>query len=73
MMRETDRFSARGDGGANYTVIEYREVLTETPLRGRRAEALGARDYRLSDGRHVNWIDNETFQILDTNEVIRKV
>lgn len=72
-MPVTDRFEAVGEDGQRYTVIETRETLTAKPLSGNHTSMFGAADYRLSDGRHVNWIDDETFKILDTNEVIRKV
>lgn len=73
MMRETDRFQAAGEDGRVFTVVERRIVSTATTLRGRTAERLGARDYVLSDGRDLNPIDHETFKIVLTDEIIRKV
>jgi len=73
MMHETDRFEVVGESGQHYFIVESRDMLTTNPLSGNPRRRYGPADYRLSDGRHVNWIDDKTFQILDTKEIIRKV
>lgn len=71
--KEVQRIQAQGDDGARYTVIEYVWVTELHPISGEPSSVKGAREWRLDDGRHVNMIDAETFEILDTDEIIRKL
>ena len=70
--REVDRFEAKSDNGTLYTVIEYRRVIRTTLMEGTR-ETLGTRSWALSDGRDLNWINDSTFKIVATDEIIRKL
>jgi hypothetical protein len=73
MRKEIKRYRCTGDSGRGYNVIERRNFTRFQPLRGPAQDVPGTQDWILSDGRHVNFIDDNTFQILDTDEFVRKI
>lgn len=72
-IRAIDRHDCEDDEGREYVVIEYRHFSIREPLNGPRQEVPGVREYRLSDGSDVNWIDDNTFQILANDRIIRRI
>ena len=70
--KEVDRFDAVSDEGDIYTVVVFQEFTEFRSLTGG-STVPGLQEFRLLDGSFVNQIDPETFQILDTEETIRKV
>lgn len=70
--REIDRFKAKDDDDAEFTVVVFQTFVTHQPLSGPASELKGAIDYELADGGSISQIDSETFQILRTNKIIRK-
>jgi hypothetical protein len=72
MSREVERFIAKTDKGKEYTIIHYQEYLTANDFDGE-DEIEGLEGYTTSEGLFVNRIDSKTFQIVETNEVVRKV
>lgn len=73
MRKEVNRYRCRGEDGSEYTVIERQTFTNFRPMSGPSQNVGGALDWILSDGRDVNFVDDDTFQILDTDEVIRKI
>jgi hypothetical protein len=73
MKKEIDRYQCIGDSGREYTVIERQNFTRVQPLSGPPQDVRGTLDWILSDGRDVNFIDDNTFQILDTDEFVRKI
>ncbi len=73
--REVDRFAVKTDDGERFILVEYHVTTTTQNLDGNTSIAQGKSPavLRLSDGRAVNFIDSETFQIVDTDQIIRKV
>ena len=73
--REVDRFAVKADDGERFILVEYQATTRTLKLDGSTPIAQGKSPtlLRLSDGREVNFIDSETFQIVDTNQIIRKV
>lgn len=71
--RLVEKFQARGLNGKIYTVHIYEAVIEFKPITGPSITSGGSKVAALSDGRHVNWIDDETFQILDNDEIIKRV
>ena len=67
------RFEATGSSGKFYTVHVYETVIGSTLIGKQHGTARGTREERLSDGRHLEWIDDDTFKIIDTGERIRRV
>lgn len=73
MWEEVERFAAIGDSGRTYTVVIYQRQVEFRPLSGPVQYLKGATDAKLLDGRDVSPKDSETFEIVDTGEIIRKV
>lgn len=73
MADEVDRFQAVADDGEEFTVIVYRQTIKGRDLDGTEWTKLGLPDLALVDGSAVNQIDTETFQIVETDKIIRKV
>jgi hypothetical protein len=75
MRREIDRFTCRGEDGEEFTVVIWQKFTKFRPLSGPPQEVAGIKDATLSDGRHVNFRHGnpETFQILDTDQIITRV
>lgn len=73
MRKEIRRLQARGTSGVTYTVVEYQNFTRFTPISGAPQDVPGSKALLLSDGRHVNFIDSETFKIVATGEVIKAV
>jgi hypothetical protein len=74
--REVSRFRARADNGRVYTVIEYQEMIKIDEIRPRGDPTPwhpGAKRLALIDGSPVNQLDPGTFQIVHTNQIIRKL
>ena len=73
MEQETDRFKAVSDDGEEFTVIVYRTVTEERHLTGG-STRLGLPRLALADGSTVTPGDDpETFKIVQTHKIIRKV
>lgn len=75
-LEERTSFTARGTdhGGTTYIVIEYQEVIYRTSDHGvKLPEYRGRLVLRLDDGRAVDFVDSETFKIVETDEIIRKI
>ena len=68
-----DRFDAASDDGDLFTVEVYQTVRTTRLLNGESRVTRGMKRLALSDGRDLNWIDAQTFKIVVTDEIIRKV
>jgi hypothetical protein len=74
--RTVGRFQVQYDDGEVYTVITFQEFMEMDVVRpaGEPAQWAGGRKrLALSDGSPVNQIDAETFQVLDTNRIARKI
>ena len=73
MEQETRRFRARSDDGREFIVIEYEQLHEHRDLSGQTSFTRGLKRLVLSDGSTVVQIDPETFKILQTDVVIRKI
>jgi hypothetical protein len=74
-MEEVERFEAASDDGTVYTVIVYQQPRVLRKLAGDEARSRNRRalDLRLLDGSRVMQIDSETFKIVKTDELIRRL
>jgi hypothetical protein len=70
---EIGRFLAKSESGEEYIIIEYQEYVSAATMGNPHAEVAGLRSYFTSTGLHVNYIDSETFKVVETDEVVRKV
>lgn len=67
------RFNVRSDNGTIYNVIEYQEMVSFAHHQDANAEKPGMKRLVTSDGSPVNFIDNETFMIASTGEIVRLI
>jgi hypothetical protein len=73
MRKEIGRYRCRGADGREYTVIEYQNFQRFEPMSGPAQDVPTTKECFLDDGRDVNWIYGDTFKIVITDEVIRRV
>ena len=75
MMRrvEINRFDAKSQSGKLYTIIEYKEQISATGFGNPNYIHKGINSWVTCEEQLVNQIDSETYQILGTNEIVRKV
>ncbi len=71
--REIDRFYAQGESGQMFEIVELEEVVTFRPLSGASKRLGGAKRYVLKSGGDVSYVQAETFKILDTGEIVRRI
>jgi hypothetical protein len=71
--REIARYLCEDDDLNEYTVIEYQWFGEFRSIADPPREAPGRLEYFLSDGRSVNWLSEDTFKIVQTDKLIRKV
>lgn len=72
-IRQTGQFQCKDETGRVYTVLEYTNFRVYDDTSGSHQEAAGMKDYRLGDGTEIKTINAETFQIFQTNAIIRKI
>ncbi len=71
--KETRSFQAQTDSGEVHTVIEYQEYISVLTWAGTITEAEGARTWNTSAGLVLKQVDTETYRIVSTNKMIRKI
>jgi hypothetical protein len=71
-MRVTGQFRARDDQGVEYRVVCWKREIDTSIYQGR-SSPLGPTEYRLADGRVLNRIDEETFDIVATGKRVRRI
>ncbi len=73
MDEEIDRFPAITDSGEEVTVAVFQNMIDSRTLDNPNAEPTpGLKTFILSDGRSLNLIDDGTFTIVQTGEIVRK-
>ncbi len=72
MQELTMRISAADDNGNKYEILVYTEII-EIRTRGGTHRRHGLSELFTDDGRRVNMLDDETFQIVDTGQRLRKI
>lgn len=73
MRKEIGRHACRGDSGSQYEVVLYQNYRRFQPLSGPAQDVPTIKEAFLSDGRAVNVTDDDTFQIVVSDEIIRKI
>lgn len=71
MEHEVHRFRCLSDDGTCLTVIEHRHVAI-VDVEGKTRSLPGARRLALSTGERVRYIDADTYEVVDTGEVLRR-
>lgn len=65
---EISRFKAESELGDVYTIIEY-----QTYLDAGTEEIKGLKELQTTDGQAVNMVDNNTFLIVVTGEILKRI
>jgi hypothetical protein len=73
MRKEINRYRCVGDSGRQYTVVEFQNFRRHRTLNNPPQDIPTTKECFLSDGRDVNWIDENTFQVVVTDEFVRKI
>ena len=74
MRKEIGRYLCVGGDSREYTVIEFQNFRRHPGgLNHPPQDYPTTKECFLSDGRDVNWTDDNTFEIVQTDEIIRKV
>jgi len=73
MMQEICRFEVRNEGGEVYTLRELQRLIKTRPLNGPSGTLKGTRRFELMNGQPVNQLNENTFQIVETDEVLIRV
>ena len=68
----TDRFTLRGNAGNVYDAIELTEQVPAATFGRPYATEPGLKEYKLTDGRRLNKMDETTFQIAATAEMLTR-
>lgn len=71
-LEETARFQCKDDQGNSFTVIERTKIVEFKPLSGAAQKAKGTVDYVTSTGLDVNQIDDDTYEIVQSDLIIRR-
>ena len=70
---EIRRFRAKSETGKEYIIIESQNFISARSFESPNGEVAGLKSLFTSMGLSVNYIDSETFQIVQTGEIIRKI
>ena len=54
-------------------MVEWVTITTVAPLSGRRPSRKRVSHWTLVDGSPVEYIDEHTFQVIETEEILRKI
>lgn len=73
MLKEVARYRCRGERGREFTVIERRHVISPRAISGHLEPALGTATLTTAAGQDVNELDDGSFQIVLTDEILRKI
>jgi hypothetical protein len=74
MEHQIDRFNARAEDGRLFSVVIYQEFVDGTAIGDEAKKWIpGMKRIALSDGSSVNFVDQNTFRIVQTGEIIRRV
>lgn len=73
MRREIARYECEDDGLNEYVVVEFQHFTEWRPVKGPEQEVPGKLEYLLSDGRDVDRVDDNTFRIVASGTVIRRI
>jgi hypothetical protein len=70
---EIDRFRAMDADGKEYVVVIYQTMVSAASHNNIGAEIPGLKRLTTLDGTVLNYVDSETFKIVATDEIIRKI
>lgn len=72
-MKEIDQFQVISESGKEYTVTVYQEDIDVSSHDNPNATIPGHKRALTLEGYHVNFIDDNTFRIVETNEIVHSI
>lgn len=73
MRKEIDRVACRDDDGKNYTVVMWQHFSDRGTLEAPGRIAPTTKSLSLSTGEPVTFVDDDTFEIVESETTIRRV
>lgn len=70
---EEERIGATDENGRRVTVIQWCTMIPHRPVSGPSSEIKGTRSWTTSDGLDVNYVDENTFEIVQTDMVLKRI
>ncbi len=67
-----DRIDANSDDGTKYEILVYQEMITMETM-GETKVLPGLKELTLTNGDHVNFVDDNTFEIVSTGERLTRI
>ena len=67
-----DRIDANSDDGTKYEILVHQEMITMETM-GETKVLPGLKELTLTNGNHVNFVDNNTFEIVSTGERLTRI
>ena len=71
--KQIGSFQAESDNGELRTIIEFQEYDSVLTSIGTIIETEGLKKWKTSTGSELNQIDSETYRIVTTGEILRKI
>ena len=71
-MKLIGKYVAQSDGGDRHVVLEYQEFI-EVETKDGREFIPGMKEYHLETGGRVNWVDDDTFKIVQSGAILKRV
>lgn len=68
-----DRFKVRGQDGTIHDVLVFQKRIPNTTMDRGKSFIYGLKELRLTDGRALNVVDDDTFVIVGTGERVTRV
>jgi hypothetical protein len=70
--RENRRFRCQGDDGKSYVLVEYQDVIDAGTYDNPHAKVLGLKSLTTDRGDAVNFLTDDTFQVVRTGVRLQK-
>lgn len=70
---EIGRFRAKSDSGKEYTIVEFQDFLSARTHDNPYGEVAGLKELRTTTGLFVNFINDNTFKIVTTGEILHRI
>lgn len=72
--KQTGRFIVETEEGERINVFEYTDIiLTPSFEDGPEKEQEGRKEYRTATNHHVNRLDEETYEIVETGQRVKRI
>jgi len=71
--KQIGSFKAKSETGEMYTVNEFQEYISVLTNIGNTTEFEGAKKWKTSTGLDVKQVDQNTYRIVPSNEIIHKI